>query len=64
MNRTHNRFFILLLAGAVMTTALLAGCGLKGPLYLPDDSKPGQTKEKAKEQTKEQIKEQTKEKKS
>ncbi|HEC11947.1 MAG TPA: hypothetical protein ENI80_01640 [Acidiferrobacteraceae bacterium] len=46
MNRIHNRFFTLLMAGVLLATALLAGCGHKGPLYLPDGSKAEQAKEK------------------
>ncbi|MET1079345.1 MAG: lipoprotein [Pseudomonas sp.] len=33
------RLFSALIALVAVTT-LLAGCGQKGPLYLPDDSKP------------------------
>jgi predicted small lipoprotein YifL len=30
----------LLRCGAVLLAAVLAGCGQKGPLYVPDDSTP------------------------
>lgn len=37
MNRIVNRVVAVVLAAALGATVLLAGCGQKGPLYLPDN---------------------------
>jgi len=47
----------ILVAAVIATTAVLAGCGQKGPLYLPDEEK----MEEAKEQKKEEVREENKE---
>lgn len=38
MNVTILRYVALLLIGALVTTAVISGCGNKGPLYLPDSA--------------------------
>ncbi|MDX1488791.1 MAG: lipoprotein [Acidiferrobacterales bacterium] len=36
MNLTILRYVALLLLGTFVATAVISGCGNKGPLYLPD----------------------------
>ncbi len=44
MHTAPTRSTLWLLITALSTAALLAGCGQKGPLYLPDDSTQQQKK--------------------
>ena len=44
MRTAPTKSAIWLLIAALASVALLAGCGQKGPLYLPDDSAQAQKK--------------------
>ncbi len=44
MHSAATKSAIWLLIAALASVALLAGCGQKGPLYLPDDSSQAQKK--------------------
>ena len=51
MRVPRHRRTILLAALAVMASGFAAGCGVKGPLYLPEEEEEGEKKDKDKEKS-------------
>lgn len=49
MNAVHNRRIVLGLAAALLVSGLASACGVKGPLYLPEENETDKDKDEDKE---------------